>query len=587
MSFFDEVETTVANTRFLQAAEDGDAPVKLSSAKYDDLKEFEAKLKEQGVVSIERCLRDKTVAYHLFKKYLDSNGLDSFTKGMKAVDIFRTAHRGNRHAKSTEALAGLRALVGDAGGEEEKVENPNFFGSAAMLQEYDTIQKWMDTEEQGGERLHGDLYDRVVKNIEEHLKGLVWDKFVESAQYKLWIEMEDYAKKKVSMKDFRVFRVLGRGAFGAVSAVQRIETHQIYAMKEMGKKQVKMNSSEWMCINEMKVLTKMRSPFVLNLKYSFHDETSLFLVFDMCSGGDLKFHLGSMKGGDRCFPPDRAKFYAACVLLGLAHLHSFDIVYRDLKPDNILLMSSGYCKISDLGLTIKLRKNKTLKHLAGTPGYMAPEIVQKSGTYKASDWWGFGVFLYEMLGGHRPKNTANDKNNEWSPFATNQKNEELAQGDKCPQGVLKYKVEYPADKFAAPAKDLLEKLFVADPKARMGAESHIEIQEHPYFNPSMDWAKLEAMELPPPYMPDAHTVNAHSIAEVGEFNQGKFKKIKLTPEDEKNYESTDPSKPYSFTYISEENIQLELVEALIKQEKNPPKEHAASSNDPKNCCAIL
>jgi serine/threonine protein kinase len=349
-------------------------------------------------------------------------------------------------------------------------------------------------------------------------------------------------------------------------------------MKEMGKKQVKQNQSEWMCVNEMKVLTKMRSPFVLNLKYSFHDENSLYLVFDMCSGGDLKFHLNSIK--DRCFPTDRARFYAASVLLGLAHLHSFDIVYRDLKPDNILLNAQGYVKISDLGLTIKLRKNKTLKHLAGTAGYWAPEIVQKSGTHKASDWWSFAVFLYEMLGGRRPKCVCTPKTLEWSPFGQTPAMEDIA---LMPDSILKIHVEYPPEKYNPEVKDLLEKLFNPDPKTRLGAESCVEIQEHRFFA-SIDWAKLEALELTPPFIPDPHTVNANSIAEVGEFNQGKWKKIKLTPEDEKHYE--DAANKMSFTYISEENIQMELVEALIKEEKNPPKPDNVA-NDPKNCCAIL
>ncbi len=161
--------------------------------------------------------------------------------------------------------------------------------------------------------------------------------------YRRFVQLTHYSQQPVSIKQFRIFRVIGRGAFGAVSAVQKIDTHAIFAMKEMSKKQVKNNKSEWMCVNEKKVLARMRSPFVLGLKYSFHNEKNLYLIFDMCSGGDLKFHLkaGLGTGKDKYFGLDRAQFYAAEVLLGLEHIHAQNIVYRDLKPNNILLDDQG------------------------------------------------------------------------------------------------------------------------------------------------------------------------------------------------------------------------------------------------------
>jgi len=221
--------------------------------------------------------------------------------------------------------------------------------------------------------------------------------------------------------------------------------------------------------NEKKVLSKMRSPFVLNLKYSFHTEENLYLIFDMCSGGDLKYHLKAgvtAEKKDRSFDKARAQFYAAEVLLGLEHIHSFDIVYRDLKPNNILLDAVGHVKISDLGLTIKLR-NKPLKHLAGTGGYWAPEIVMKEGTYKVSDYWSFGVFLYEMLSGRRPRCKCAKKTNEWCPFGQKRVMEENALKEGA-LSQLKIDVDYPADKFTPEARDLLQRLFVVDPQKRLG-----------------------------------------------------------------------------------------------------------------------
>jgi len=327
------------------------------------------------------------------------------------------------------------------------------------------------------------------------------------------------------------------------------------------------------------VLAKMRSPFVLNLKYSFHNEKNLYMILDMCSGGDLKYHL--RLGREKFFSPDRAQFYAAEVLLGLEHIHSFNIVYRDLKPNNILLDDQGHAKISDLGLTIKLRKNKILKHLAGTAGYWAPEILTKTGTWKVSDYWSFGTFLYEMLCGKRPRCSCVKKTKEWCPFGLRRSMEVNAVSD----GILKLDIEYPAQFFTPLSRDLLEKLFVVDPACRLGANGTDEIKNHPYFS-TIDWVKLSNLEITPPFKPDSRTVHANSIGEVGEFNRGKFKKVKLTEEDEKTFAD--------FEYVNEEWIQQELVLAMRRLD-NPSDPLIGAMNhnlDQKNassvdCCTIL
>jgi serine/threonine protein kinase len=295
-----------------------------------------------------------------------------------------------------------------------------------------------------------------------------------------------------------VFRVLGRGAFGAVSAAQRIDTKAVYAIKAMEKKKVKNEKSEWMVLSERDALAQMNSRFVLNLRYAFHDPENLYFVFDLLSGGDLKFHL---KREPNCsFPNARARFYAAEVLLGLEHIHSFDIVYRDLKPHNILVDCNGHCKISDLGLAIKLKKNKTLKHLAGTPGYWAPEIMQKTGTYKQSDFWSFGVFLYEMLEGKRPRCVC-EKEGEWCTFSSPKRQKQEEETAASGKGQHKIDVEYPASAFTAEAKDLISRLLIVDPAKRLGAGGPNEIKKHPYFA-EIDWARLANWDSEAPFIPD-------------------------------------------------------------------------------------
>jgi len=231
-------------------------------------------------------------------------------------------------------------------------------------------------------------------------------------------------------------------------------------------------------IIEKKVLAKMNSPFVLNLKYSFHNLDSLFLIFDMCTGGDLKYHLRQAYHEKKHFSLKQAQFCAAEVFLGLEHIHSFDIIYRDLKPNNILLDNAGHAKISDLGLAVKLRPDKVLKHLAGTAGYWAPEVVMKTGTFKVSDFWSFGTFLYEMINGKRPQCKCSKGTLEWCPFGQTPAMEANALHD---DGILKIEIEYHSSRFSPEAKDLLEKLFVTDPRKRLGSNGCHEIKEHPFF----------------------------------------------------------------------------------------------------------
>jgi hypothetical protein len=128
----------------------------------------------------------------------------------------------------------------------------------------------------------------------EYLK-LRFAGFFGSKHYRKYIQAMHYGSRPLSMADFEVFRVLGRGAFGVVFATQKRDTRAVYALKQISKRRVKLRKAEWAVINERRVLAKMQSPFVLNLKYAFADASSLFLVTDVCTGGDLKFHQSQVR----------------------------------------------------------------------------------------------------------------------------------------------------------------------------------------------------------------------------------------------------------------------------------------------------
>ena len=130
----------------------------------------------------------------------------------------------------------------------------------------------------------------------------------------------------------------------------------------MDKKRVKAKQSEDLCLHERKVLALVDSPFICCLKYAFTTPTELCLVLDLMPGGDLGFHLSKLKR----FPPATARYFASRTILAIAHMHSKKIVYRDLKPDNILLDMKGRSFVSDLGLATKVKPS--LRGVAGTRG---------------------------------------------------------------------------------------------------------------------------------------------------------------------------------------------------------------------------
>lgn len=149
-----------------------------------------------------------------------------------------------------------------------------------------------------------------------------------------------------------------------------------------------------------------------------------------------------------------------------------------------------------------------------------------------------------------------------------------------PAGVLRLEVAYPPDRISPTARDLLERLFVPDPLKRLGAGGVHELQRHAFFD-GIDWESLACLETTPPFVPEAHTVNAESIGEVGEFNKTHFKHITLTEEDEARYQD--------FPFVSPTGRQAEMLEAVTKMD-HPDNARAPSEADQDKadgCCIIL
>ena len=247
------------------------------------------------------------------------------------------------------------------------------------------------------------LFEPYVEEIFSYLRGNIFQKFVDSDKFTRFCQWKNLELNlQLSMNDFSVHRIIGRGGFGEVYGCRKADTGKMYAMKCLDKKRIKMKQGETLALNERIMLSLVSTgqdcPFIVCMTYAFHTPDKLCFILDLMNGGDLHYHL-SQHG---VFNENEMKFYAAEVILGLEHMHRRFIVYRDLKPANILLDEHGHVRISDLGLACDFSKKKPHASV-GTHGYMAPEVLSKGTAYDSSaDWFSFGCMLYKLLKGHSP-----------------------------------------------------------------------------------------------------------------------------------------------------------------------------------------
>uniref|UniRef100_A0A1D5RH80 non-specific serine/threonine protein kinase n=8 Tax=Catarrhini TaxID=9526 RepID=A0A1D5RH80_MACMU len=204
------------------------------------------------------------------------------------------------------------------------------------------------------------------------------------------------ARAKVTMNDFDYLKLLGKGTFGKVILVREKATGRYYAMKILRKEVIIAKDEVAHTVTESRVLQNTRHPFLTALKYAFQTHDRLCFVMEYANGGELFFHLSR----ERVFTEERARFYGAEIVSALEYLHSRDVVYRDIKLENLMLDKDGHIKITDFGLCKEgISDGATMKTFCGTPEYLAPEDNDYG---RAVDWWGLGVVMYEMMCGRLP-----------------------------------------------------------------------------------------------------------------------------------------------------------------------------------------
>merc|ERR1719192_2989166 len=199
-----------------------------------------------------------------------------------------------------------------------------------------------------------------------------------------------------SLKQLKTIGILGKGAFGTVTLVVDTKSQKSYALKAIKKHQIVELGQQEHIVNEKDVMMLMNNPFLVNLRSTYKDKYRVYFLLDVCLGGEL---FGILRKA-RCFNEDTSRFFSACVIEAFAYMHGNDIIYRDLKPENLVLDNAGYLKVTDFGFAKQIQ-GKTYT-LCGTPDYLAPEIVTGQGHGKGVDWWTLGILIYEMLASFPP-----------------------------------------------------------------------------------------------------------------------------------------------------------------------------------------
>ncbi|KAG7223233.1 hypothetical protein INR49_015589, partial [Caranx melampygus] len=351
--------------------------------------------------------------------------------------------------------------------------------------------------------VHGELFKESERQLLKHLEKTAIDGFKNSMYFLRYVQFKWLESQPVDETWFMDFRVLGKGGFGEVFACQAKATGKMYANKKLEKKRLKKRKGYEGAIVEKRILAKVHSRFIVTLAYAFQTKTDLCLVMTIMNGGDLRFHMYNVDEKNPGFNEKRACFYTAQIICGLEHLHQHRIIYRDLKPENVLLDDAGHVRLSDLGLAVELPpgKDKTTGY-AGTPGFMAPELLQKKEYDYSVDYFTLGVTLYEMVAAKGPFRVRGEK----------------VENDEVTRRILNDPVAYPPN-FTKECKDICEGLMEKDPAKRLGFKNNecTELKNQPFFK-EINWGRLEAGMMPPPFVPDPKMVYAKDIDDVGAFS---------------------------------------------------------------------
>ncbi|XP_043518462.1 serine/threonine-protein kinase N isoform X2 [Frieseomelitta varia] len=331
----------------------------------------------------------------------------------------------------------------------------------------------------------------------------------------------------MTIENFRLLSVLGRGHFGKVILSQYRNTGEYFAIKALKKGDIIARDEVESLLSEKRIFevaNATRHPFLVNLFACFQTEAHVCFVMEYAAGGDLMMHIHADVFGE-----PRAVFYSACVVLGLQYLHESRIIYRDLKLDNLLLDTEGYVKIADFGLCKEgMGYGDRTGTFCGTPEFLAPEVLTETSYTRAVDWWGLGVLIFEMLVGE-------------SPFPGDDEEEVF-------DSIVNDEVRYPRF-LSLEAIAIMRRLLRKNPARRLGSsERDAEDVKKQAFFWHIAWDDLLLRRVKPPFVPVIH-----SVEDVSNFDEEfTSEKPQLTPpKDPRPLSDSEQNLFKDFTYMAD------------------------------------
>lgn len=425
--------------------------------------------------------------------------------------------------------------------------------------ERDRYKAELDASKERPSLIQARFFDKVLTKCFTGLYHNVYLPFKQTNDYVILTKQLQEKYNNVKLSDFDYFSKLGEGGFGFVVHCRKRSTGRHYAMKLQTKKGLLecFSDDPYRADFEKQAFATCQHPFIVNLDYAFQTESLAIMVLGLATAGDLQRALN--KALEERLNEERVRFYVAEIALALAYLHQMGLMYRDLKPNNILLHEDGHIQLVDLGgvadeygTTLGKQqetsgaiplfsqhfgvnkddgKQKNYYSLAqedeppavneygqprpkrklsimGTFGYMAPEMVimlsqasyEKTGYTYAVDWWSLGVTMFKLLTGYRP--FTDDNFNTFVEMATTMNALVREHCDSPEYAILFQEIPFPSF-ISAEAKDLMSKLLDVNPKTRLGAGVNgvKNIKSHVFFK-SIDWESLETKHIEPPFKPE-------------------------------------------------------------------------------------
>ncbi|KAH8057808.1 G-protein coupled receptor kinase [Aureococcus anophagefferens] len=492
-----DLNDLMADVKYASAMQMETPDPQKAMAKVDDaqIKTFTADLEMKGEFTVAAIMSGPLGLYE-FTRFLEGQGEVALAMGCFVMDCVLYKRSLSEAHRKTMQEAMKASYMGGGPPKKDKIPFAQIDLCRTFLPGEEPVPK--------NQKVGGTMMNRGSKGKSQRGSTRSGHGHFKASEFcKEYLQYRYREETNLTPEDFNKFRILGKGGFGMVYGCRTFATGKITGLKQLD------------------------SPFAVNLKFAFKDRNRLVLVIDLMMGGDLKYWLAQHK----TFDYKRSQYYAARTILGLKALHELNIVYRDIKPENMLVDESGRIRLSDLGLACRVHTE--LKGASGTPGYMAPEMLRKEVYDQRVDYFSYGCMLVEFILGVCPFRTKEAAN--WGGKKKKKKKKKDDEGDpaaakaakkkdacaKMAQAILEMNPDMSADIWTEPdfkkshCREFCKKLLNKDPDKRLGAGGCQEIMDHQYFS-ELDFDAIVAETIEPPFAP-GKAINAKDADAIGEF----------------------------------------------------------------------